>query len=84
MRVPRLFHGFLNRRLVRWSPPKIQACNQATHAGSTTRALEMDQALPPPPHHRRHGLLIPRRTTGDSASSTAVMPVIENMDCDCL
>ncbi|ESS55852.1 hypothetical protein TCDM_12651 [Trypanosoma cruzi Dm28c] len=51
-----------------------QACQEARHAGSTTRVLEMDQAFPPPPHHGRHGLLIPRRNTGNSAPSTAGMP----------
>ncbi|RNE99191.1 putative trans-sialidase [Trypanosoma cruzi] len=36
MRMPQWRHRLFNRHLVRWSPPKIQACRQARHAGSIT------------------------------------------------
>ncbi|EAN81413.1 hypothetical protein Tc00.1047053507973.20 [Trypanosoma cruzi] len=74
MRMPQWRHRLLSRRLARRLPPKIQACQQARHAGRTNAGTRDGPGSSATAASRTPRAADPRRTTGDSASSTEGMP----------
>ncbi|RNC34916.1 hypothetical protein TcCL_Unassigned02242 [Trypanosoma cruzi] len=74
MRMSQWRRRLPNRRLKRRSSPKIQACQQARHAGSTNAGTRDGPGSYATASSQTPRAADPRRTTGDSASSTVVMP----------